>query len=227
MISILLSLSAFAHEANDTIINKKAKEATLKSKIFVPPLVIKTCPTAILWGAIFPPFTAEYRLTAEITSGKRQSDQLSISLLGKNLFLNMFEKAANVPTDYTFKVNGWRIQYAHKFYLVGKRRYAPYGFYVAPLISYTEANVAVGLKRYYEKNYYEFRHFNINGIVGIQAGKLNRMTIDIYAGLGYKNNKFFHHINSYKVIQLDTEDFGEVYNSHLNGVFGISLGYSF
>jgi hypothetical protein len=124
-------------------------------------------------------------------------------------------------------VNGWRIQYAHKFYLVGRRRYAPFGFYVAPMVSYANARVSLGLKRYYDNVYYDFRHFNVNGIIGVQAGKANRVTFDLYAGLGYKTNKLYYHINSSKILRLDTEEFGAVYNSNLNGVFGINLGYAF
>jgi hypothetical protein len=211
----------------DTIINKKPiKKDPVRAKIHNPPLVIKTSPTAFLWGAIFPPFTAEYRLMAEISSGKRQSEQLGISYLGKNIFLNAIEKAANVRTGNSFKVEGWRIQYAHKFYLVGRRHYAPFGFYVAPMVSYANARVSLGLNRYYQDVYFDFRHFNVNGIIGVQAGKLHRLTFDIYAGLGYKTNKVFYHPNSYKLLPYDTEEFGATYNSHLNGVFGINIGYA-
>lgn len=212
---------------NDTIVNKKNKKDDLKSKMYVPPIVLKTSPTAFLWGAIFPPFTAEYRLMAEISSGKRQSEQLGISYLGLNVFVNAIEKAAKVPTYYSYKVEGWRVQYAHKFYWIGRRHYAPFGFYVAPMISYSNARVSLGLQRYYRQAYFEFRHFNINGIIGVQAGKINRVTIDIYTGLGYKTNKVYYHSNSFHIFQYDTKDFGEVYNSHLNGVFGINMGYAF
>jgi hypothetical protein len=221
----MFSFNAVSMEA-DTILKKPVKKENLKSKIFAPPLVLKTSPTALLWGAIFPPFTAEYRLMAEISSGKRQSEQLGISYLGPNLFLTTIERAANIPTSYYYKVAGWRIQYAHKFYLVGRRHYAPFGFYVAPMVSYSNVRIAIGLKRYYQGAYFDFRHFNINGIIGVQAGKINRVTFDIYAGLGYKTNKVYYHSNSFKILPYDTKDFGKVYESHLNGVFGINIGYA-
>ncbi|MCW3104249.1 MAG: hypothetical protein JWO09_2689 [Bacteroidetes bacterium] len=227
LIALLYSFSAAAIET-DTIINKKpVKKDNVKERIFVPPIVIKTSPTALLYGAIYPPFTAEYRLMMEISSGKRQSEQLGISYLGVNLLLNAVEKAAKVPTNYAYKVQGWRIQYAHKFYWIGRRHYAPFGFYVAPMISYSNVRVALGLKRYYQGVYFDFRHFNINGIIGVQAGKINRVTFDIYAGLGYKTNKVYYRSSSYKILPYDTEDFGPLYNSHLNGVFGINIGYAF
>jgi hypothetical protein len=229
---ILLSFLLFSIRMpaieNDTIRKKKpVQENDLKSKIFVPPIVLKTSPTAIAWGAIFPPFTSEYRLVTEISSGKRQSEQLGISWLGVNIFWKMYEKAAKVPASDYIKVGGWRVQYAHKFFWIGRRHYAPFGFYVAPTVSYASARVAIGLNRYYNQKYFEFRNFNINGIIGVQAGKTDRVTFDIYAGLGYKTNKVFYHVAPNKYLPYDTSDFGELYNSHLNGVFGINIGYAF
>jgi hypothetical protein len=225
LFAVLFSFSSYGIVA-DTIRKKEVKKENLKSKIFAPPMVIKTSPTAFLFGAIFPPFTSEYRLMMEISSGKRQSEQLGISYLGPNIFLSTIEKAANIPTNYRYKVAGWRVQYAHKIYLVGKRRYAPFGFYVAPMISYANARVAIGLQRYYQGAYFDFRHFNINGIIGVQAGKVNRVTFDIYMGLGYKTNKVYYRFNSHKILPYDTKDFGFFYESHLNGVFGINIGYA-
>jgi hypothetical protein len=224
---MLYNLSSSAYTPIDTLIIKKPKVRTLKDKIFNSPLVLKTSLTGLLWGAIYPPFTAEYRLIAEITSGKKQSEQIAISVLGKNLFYKALEKASNIPTDYIFKVSGWRLQYAHKFYLVNRRHYAPYGFYVGPLVSYTDAHISVGLNRYYHQTYYDFRHLNADIIAGLQVGKMNRLTLDIYAGAGYKTNKVFYHATTYSIIPYDTSGFGDIYNTHLNVVFGINLGYSF
>jgi hypothetical protein len=225
LLCILLSgLKSSAFESGDTIINKIKPVESLKSKIFVPPLVIKTSPTAFLFGGVFP-FTAEYLLMAEVTSGKRQSEQFGISYLGKNIFLKALENSINLKNYYV--VQGWKLQYAHKFFWIGRRHYAPYGFYFAPMISYANARVSLGLQRHYSQAYFDFRHLNINGIIGVQAGKINRLTIDIYGGLGYKTNKVFYHSGDYQYFQYDTKDFGEFYNSHLNLLFGINLGYSF
>jgi hypothetical protein len=211
----------------DTIINKRTvKKESLKSKMFVPPLIIKTSPTAFLWGAIFPPYTAEYRIMAEVTSGKRQSEQMGVSLLSTNIFLPAIEKASQIsPSDY-IKVRGWRVQFAHKFYWIGRRKYAPFGFFFAPMVSYTNARMYIGEKRYYNHAYFDFRHFNIDGIIGVQVGKIGRVTFEVYGGLGYKINRVFYHSSAYRVQVYDTKDFGPVYNSHLNGVFGINMGYA-
>jgi hypothetical protein len=227
IIALLLSFNAAAMET-DTIINKKAvRKDNLRSKIFVPPIIFKTSPSALLYGAIYPPLTAEYRFMAEISSGKRQSEQLGISYLGLNFFVNAVEKAAKVPTDYAYKVAGWRVQYAHKFYWIGRRHYAPFGFYFAPMISYSNARVSLGLQRYYRGVYYDFRHFNIDGIIGVQAGKINRVTFEVYGGFGYKINRVFYRSTTSRIVPYNTEEFGPLYNSHFNAVFGINMGYAF
>lgn len=225
---MLYSFTMAANELSpiDTIVIKKSTRTNLREKIYNAPLVLKTSPTAFLWGGIFP-FTSEYRIMAEITTSRKQSDQFAFSILGKNIFLKLLEKTANQPNNRLYKVSGWRIQYAHKFYLVNRRHHAPYGFYVAPLFSYTNAHLSVGLKHYYRKNYYDIRHFNANVILGVQAGRINNLTIDIYGGLGYKTNKVFFHYMNNKVIPYNTSDLPAIYNTHFNVVFGINMGYSF
>jgi hypothetical protein len=218
------SLKCSALDLSDTIVNKKNKNESFKSKIFVPPLVIKTSPTSFLAGAVFP-YTSEYLIMMEVTSGKRQSEQFGISYLGKNWFLRAYENS--IKMNNFFNVTGWKVQYAHKFFWIGRRHYAPYGFYIAPMISYSNARIALGLKRYYQHAYFDFRHFNINTIIGVQTGKIGRVTMDIYGGFGYKVNKVYYHSGDFKITPYDTKDFGEVYNSHLNVLFGINLGYSF
>lgn len=213
-----------AHGYTDTLIIKKVKTETLKEKIYNSPLVLKTSPTAFIFGGVFP-FTAEYRLMAEITTSRKQSEQIAISILGKSMVLLAVEKMANMPN--AFKVSGWRIQYAHKFYLVNRRHHAPFGFYVAPLFSYANAHIALGLNRYYRQTYFDFRHMNANIIIGVQVGKMNKVTMDLYAGGGYKTNKVYYHYMNNNIIPLKDSDIGISDNSHINVVFGINLGYSF
>ena len=192
-----------------------------KKEMRYQPYVIKTSPTALLWGGVFP-FTSELRIMAEITSGRTQSEQLSISLITRGIFLSVIEQSLSVPVRST-KVNGYRVQYAHKFYLIRKKKFAPYGFYLAPLVSYMNAHIALANNRGY---YLDFRHFNINAVAGIQVGKFHRVTLDVYTGFGYKNNKAYEHYASNKLVPYNTSDFGELYTTPLNFVFGINLGYS-
>lgn len=214
-----ISLNAFS--LNDTIrINSYKKKKTYP----LQPTIIKTGLSGFLWGGVFP-FTSEYRLGVEIATGKKQSDQVSFSVLGKNIFWKAFEKASKPPVNQIIKVGGYRIQYAHKFY-VRKRQTAPYGFYIAPHFSYTNAKISLGLTRYYNKSYFDVRHFNANLLFGVQRGKLGRFSMDICGGFGYKNNSVFYHASSYRIFKYDTTDFGEYYNNHFHMAFDMSICYS-
>ncbi|MGZ4159123.1 MAG: hypothetical protein ACXVED_19325, partial [Bacteroidia bacterium] len=151
---MLLSFSASAFNDCDTL---RLKPVMKQKKAFPSqPLVLKTSLSSFLWGDV--PLTSEYRIMAEITSGRTQSEELGISYLGKNIFYGAIEKLSHVPAISTLKISGWRVQYIHKLYLVNHRHHSPYGFYVAPVFSYTNAHIALGLNRYYHDSYFDFRH---------------------------------------------------------------------
>jgi len=222
LISLILKcgiVSAFVD--GDTIRIKSGPPP--KKEYPLQPLILKTNPLAILWGPI--PFTAEYRLVAEITTGRRQSSQIGISYLTTSPVWKLIETAAKIPSKYHLKIKGWRIQVAHKFYLIGRKKYAPFGFYISPNISYSNAQISIGLQRYYRQNYLDFRHFNASILVGVQMGRNSRFTMDIFSGLGYKKNTVLFHASSTLIIPYDTEDFGDFYNSNIKLVFGINFGY--
>ena len=222
--SLLAGFSAQADMEGDTI--RLTPVVKQKKPYPFQPLVLETSPTGILFGGVFP-VTSEYRFTAEMTSGRKQSEQVSISYLSKNIFYALFEGATKVANQRTLKCTGYRLQYAHKFYLVNRRHHSPYGFYVGPHVSYTNARVSLGLTRYYRNSYYDFRHFNANFIFGVQMGKASRLTVDICGGIGYKNNELYYHATTFRVSKLDSEDFGLYYNNHIHLLFDVSMGYSF
>ncbi len=208
----------------DTIRN----ESYVKNKrsYSAQPILIKSSPTAFLWGGILP-FTSEYRLMAEVPSAKKQSEVISFSYLGKNIFLGAVQKLSAVSSNRILKVSGWRFQYAHKFYLVRHERKAPYGFYVAPLISYSNVHVSIGLNRYYHQTYFDFRNLSENLVIGVQSGKSKHFSTDIYFGMGHKSNTTYYHAGSYHIFQYDTSDFGDFYNGHVSVIFDINIGYRF
>lgn len=219
---ILNCIVAKAFADGDTI---RLKPVPVRQKEYQPqPLLFKTNPLAILWGPI--PFTAEYRLVAEITTGRKQSTQVGISYLDKSPVWKTIEKAAQIPSYYQFKIKGFRIQVAHKFYLISSRRYAPFGFYVSPNVSYSNAHISIGLQRYYKQNYFDFRHFNADLLVGVQMGRNSRLTMDIFGGIGYKKNTVLYHASTYHIIPYNTKDFGEFYNSSVKLTFGINFGWA-
>lgn len=223
---ILSNSSIKATVLGDTIRISQPDPKKKKKPYPIQPLVLKTSITGFMYGGVFP-FTSEYRFGAEITTGRIQSEQVSISYLGKNVFWAGFEKISKLGTSDILKVSGWRFQYAHKFYLVNRRHHSPYGFYVAPHFSYANARIALGLNRYYHNSYFDIRQFNANLIIGVQFGKIGRLTMDICGGAGYKNNTAYYRYSSYRIEAYDTSEFGEYYNGHVHLMFDISLGYSF
>jgi hypothetical protein len=210
----------------DTIFFTKKKQETLKDKIINAPIVIKTSPTAFLGGGFFL-YNSEYRLMVEITTGRRQSEQAAISFLGKGVLLKLAEKAANYKSNEILKITGWKVQYAHKFYLITKRRYAPSGFFVAPMFSYYNTHISIGLDRFYHHSYFEFSNLNADIMIGVQAAHAKRLTFEAYCGAGYKSNLFFYHATSYSGGKIDTTDFPFIYTTHLNLLCGINLGWAF
>ena len=215
---LLCSKCVITFSQGDTV---RLKQPVVQKERLIQPFVLKTSPTAFLFGGVFP-YTSEFRIMTEITSGRTQSEQVSISYLLPNIFLATMTALSNDR----LKVNGWRLQFAHKFYFIRKKKFAPYGFYTAPLISYANAHVSLGNFMIYRREYLDFRHFNINAILGVQIGKFYRLTMDSYFGLGYRKNKVFYHYSSNRIVPYNTVDFGELYNTPLNAVFGINLGYS-
>ncbi len=205
----------------DTVYLKS--KPTVKEQMYKAPMIIKTSPTAYLFGGIFP-ITAEYRLIAEITSGIKQSDQFGVSFLGKSLFLNVVENLINVRGTRQFRVSGIKIQYAHKFFL--GRKNAPYGFYMGPMVSFSNARLAVGINNLHHQAYYDFRHFDVNLLFGIQKCKSKWFTVDWYAGIGYKKNETYYHANSFNIRPYDTRDYGTLYNNDVNLICGVNIGFS-
>jgi hypothetical protein len=199
-------------------------DGKVKKQYYQQPLLLKSNPLAMLWGPI--PFTAEYRLVAEITTGRTRSVQFGISYLDKSPLWSMYEKASNTPSYYELKVKGWRIQAAYRLYLISRKRYAPFGFYISPSISYSDAHISIGLERYYREVYFDFRHFNSTMQIGVQVGRNSNITMDIFAGIGYKSNIVYYHATDSYIIKYNTKDFGTFYNNHLKLVFGINFGYA-
>ena len=116
-------------------------------------------------------------------------------------------------------------QYMHKFFLIPRHRAAPYGFYFGPLISFATANVSVRAQTARDA-YAQYRKTDFDLVIGVQAGKARRLTVDLNFGAGYKNNHAIFHYPNGTEIPINTTDLGPVYNSHLNVLFCVSIGYS-
>lgn len=215
--SSLLSLYA----NGDTIRLSSARKPF--NPYYLQPILLKTNPLAPLWGPI--PYTGEYRFMAEVASAPRQSTVIGVSYLGKSLMWGLIEKSASVPSQYRLKVSGWRLQLAYRLYLNRAGKYAPFGFYVSPAFSYSNAKVAIGLERFYKQVYYDFTHFSADLLFGTQLRRTSKLTMDLFAGWGYHKNEVFYHISSSKALPYNTRDFGNYYNKPYRFTFGFNIGY--
>ena len=203
-------------------------KACSKKTISYPqqPIIIKTNPAAILWGPIV--LTSEYRVMIEMPSSKNQAMQFGISYLGKSPIWSAFEKQVNLTSIHKihFVVTGLRVQVANKFYLVRKKYGSPFGFYVSPLVSYSNARISISRATAYRNSYYDVTQFSASIIAGVQVGRNKKFTADLFGGIGYKKNTWYHHLNSHRVIPFDTEDFGDFYNSPVKLTLGINFGWA-
>ncbi|MGQ0828820.1 MAG: hypothetical protein ACT4ON_10540 [Bacteroidota bacterium] len=220
--SLMLQSVTYGLSPTDTIrLNPIPKKTTPYPQ---QPIIIKTNPTAILWGPIF--FTAEYRLMVEMPSSKNQSIQFGISYLGKSPIWAIVEKQAGTGWQPHFVINGIRIQFANKFYLTRKKYGSPFGFYIAPHVSYSNAHISLSKSRAYRKVYIDATQFSANLLVGLQVGRGKKFTADVFAGLGYKKNTWIYHSTSYKSTPYDTEDFGVLFNFPIKLTLGLNLGWA-
>ena len=179
--------------------------------------IIKTNPFSVLWGPI--PFTAEYRAIMELTSSKNQSDQFGISYLGKSPVIKLFEDS--IDDLKLLIIRGLRFQASHKFYIMD---YAPHGFYLSPHLSYSSAKFSTKFANSRDI-YIRATHFNVNLLAGYQFLP-DFWALDIFAGLGYKKNTWIEH-DQQNTINIDTGDFGELYNSSVKLTLGFNVGIVF
>ena len=206
----------------DTIRLKKIE----KPKKIYPqqPILIKTNPFAILWGPI--PFTSEYKLIVEIPSSRKQSIQVGISYFRKSPLIALLESQTNSQYDPKLVISGLRLQIANKFYFIQKKHASPFGFFIAPHLSYSNAHISIGKSRAYRQSYYEITHFNINLLFGLQIGRGKKITSELFAGLGYKKNTWMYHSSTYKIAPIDITDLGNYYNSNFKFTLGFTIGYA-
>ncbi len=183
---------------------------------------LKTNPFVYFWGAI--PLTAEYRIVGETMVSKNQSSQIAVSYLGKGVILKILEDSVNGNSK--FVVNGFRIQYTHKFFINQIKNnqtfYNPYGLYIGPHISYASAKITSKTGNVYDV-YINGIHMNANIFIGYQTLIYNQFPFDVFFGLGIKENKWtenYRNPNQHSVVDMGR--MGKYYNSN----FKISLGFN-
>ncbi len=189
--------------------------------------LIKTRPGAIFFGPNF--ITSEWGLNYEFTVADNNALSLGASLLSKNIFIYMAERmealthniASNmVQISPVFKISGYRFQAQYKWIM--PMFCSSCGVYMGPHASFSHSYFSYR-QRAYTQDYYHIVHKNISLYMGYQHLLNNKFFIDLYFGLGYKNNSTYYHNT--------TKDFKKVENDFVLTGFPIklkiSMGYYF
>ncbi|MBL4658600.1 MAG: hypothetical protein JKX73_11405 [Flavobacteriales bacterium] len=217
---ILLTLSVRTVWAqrgvSDSLMNRASMEYPLEYTG-----VFKTNPLSMLWGSI--PLTAEFVALYEFVSAPQQSSQVGISYISKSPILKVFEDT--IQDLKLLTINGVRLQLSHRLYFLSQYDFAPRGLYFAPQISY--ATVKVSTKHYSSRDVYiRVTQFNANMLIGWQWINGGDYTIDVFTGLGYKDNIWEGH-DSQTTIRIDNDEFGGYYSSNFKFSIGFHLGIAF
>jgi hypothetical protein len=194
--------------------------------------VLKTNPLPILWGPIL--FTSEYRIINEFVVAPQQSTQIGLSYLGKTPILKLFDVLSNGGiSQFNFIIRGFRFQFAHRIFLNQYLKwddtdadiYAPEGFFVGPMFSYSTARVTNRFLNQYDI-YRRITHWNLNLVGGYQLALLKNYTVEAFAGFGFKENKLYEYVNRQN-IPINTDYLGEHYNSNFKIILGFNFGMAF
>jgi len=178
-------------------------------------VVIKTSPLAMIaWQLTL---TGEYRLVGELMTGRIHSFQLGASYLVKREFFDYHEMSK--PANYEIAGKGFRIQGAYRIYLHNDD-FWPEGFYLSILGSYAYMRFNY---EDYPNNFQSLRHFNINALFGQQILIADRVSMELFMGIGYKNNCYVSHSEpEYEV--LDFEHIDDDLMTPFKTIVGTNIG---
>jgi hypothetical protein len=213
MLSIALGVSA-------------QKEGRVKDSIYKKQMgrdrpinaIIKTSPFCPFYSQI--PATGEYRLVAEYMLNRNQSMQFGASYLTRSVFLVLYQNMqTNNGSNNNIAMNGYRVQGAYKYYFLN-RKFRPEGLYLALHGSF--ASVKANF-RGYQNDYQLLQHFNLNLLIGGQVIIRNRVSIETFMGMGFKNNSYIGRARTgYEVLAFD--ELPSIYFSHFKISTGINIG---
>lgn len=163
------------------------------------------------------PLTGEYRLVSEMMIGRRQSLSAGASYLTRSLIFAISQRA-NKGSDIV-NANGFRIQGSYRYYLVN-RNYRPEGLFVS--LHSSLARVRFNYKNYNE-DYQILQHFNVNVLFGAQFLIADKVSLEFFAGPGYKYNLYQDYARTgYQVFDFD--QLTDNYYRHFKMNAGINIG---
>ncbi|MDD3875303.1 MAG: DUF3575 domain-containing protein [Bacteroidales bacterium] len=193
--------------------------------------VLKTNPLAFFSGPCMA--TSELGLSYDFSLGKRSGISFGASLLTKNVFIYLAElssSAQNPSSGSTviyvtphIKISGYRLQAQYKFLIPFGSSY-PNAFYFGPHASY--ASTYMGNEHnIMNTDYYRIIHKNISLLMGFQMFLGKKVYLDIYQGLGYKNNNLFYYKNPKSFIKEESDFIFTGMPNNLKISLGIYMGW--
>mgnify|MGYP006280660409 CR=1 FL=1 len=184
---------------------------------YTPYTMIKYHPLTILVTDI--PMTSEIRLSLETSFIKNHSLSLGYGIIKNNFILSesILDKLYNIMDDVK-SGNGYRIFGSYRYYIPDG--FGPTGIYTAPAVSYASVS--------FEKpngESIDITHRNITLIIGRQGKITNNIYLDIFAGIGLKDNKNTEYPDDYNWIYEKPSFLEENgYNHYLKVVLGANIG---
>ena len=178
---------------------------------------------SLLWGHV--PYTSEFKVLHDFTSGPYSSTQIGASLLTGGPLL----KAVNPPSTSSqdkLTMIGFRFQATQKFYL-SKETYAPEGFYIGPHFSYAECKLST--KSLMPMGYYyKLQQINACGVIGYQYISSSKFVADFFCGMGYKKNSasIKNGPGSSSLRPVDFYNDAPFYKGNVRIIMGINIGFA-
>jgi len=184
-------------------------------------------PIPMLHGPI--PNTSEYRIGMEVVGGEQFSYQIAGSYLNKSILVNALagDSLRNLAADYEFP--GFRFQIQAKYYWLKLKtetvrdRMIPAGLYTALHTSYAAATWKPKDLNYPRQ---DWSNFTINGLIGAQFMIDDDFGIDIFTGLGYKENRSYLTDTRNRVTEINIrEELGGALGNYIGGPSKITMGF--
>lgn len=218
---ILISMSGKTQIEETDLRNKPGEVREWNSFYF------KTNPLAIIQGPI--PGVAEYRAGFEAMAAPRLSYQPSVSYIGKSPLFNILLPDTGFGlSGRDFMISGYRLQGQLRYYYLNfhgndlSSLMRPSGLYVGLHSSFSTATIRL---RNQALPKISINHFNVNTLFGLQFMISDVIGLDIYSGLGYKQNTMFETDLNNVTTQLSLHDLGlgRYYRSNLKVTVGFDL----
>jgi hypothetical protein len=192
---------------------------------------LKVNPFTVLAGPIIN--TSEYRLGVEMVGGNRFSYELHGSYLSKWVLLYADfwnDTIQNLVRQINFP--GFRIQGAVRYYFIKlatdkdlSSYYQPSGMYLSLHGSYAAANLRIIGQPLPTQ---DWSNLQLMMRLGIQILNEDRAGLDLFTGIGYKENRAFNTDTRGRTTALNLQEvIGDGLGDYIASPFKFALGFSF